>query len=85
VFAQLRDVLAAKNSAIVPKKNDDGRLALPQRTQTDFFAIGVRQNDVCELLAKRFLHVESSLTSRQSSVKAAPSLLLPGVWQPQRT
>jgi hypothetical protein len=29
VFAQLRGVLAAKNSAIVAKKNDDGRPALP--------------------------------------------------------
>jgi hypothetical protein len=29
VFAQLRDVLAAKNSAVVAKKNDDGGFALP--------------------------------------------------------
>jgi hypothetical protein len=30
VFAQLRDVLAAKNSSIVAKKNNDRRLAFPQ-------------------------------------------------------
>jgi hypothetical protein len=30
VFAQLRDVFAAKDSAIVAKKNDDGGLAFPQ-------------------------------------------------------
>jgi hypothetical protein len=30
VFAQLRDVLAAKDSTVVAKKNDDGGLALPQ-------------------------------------------------------
>jgi hypothetical protein len=30
VFAQLRDVLAAKNSSVVTQKNDHGRLALPQ-------------------------------------------------------
>jgi hypothetical protein len=30
VFAQLRDVLAAKNSPVVTKKNDNGRLGLPQ-------------------------------------------------------
>ena len=29
VFAQLRDVLTAKNSSIVAKKNEDHRLALP--------------------------------------------------------
>jgi hypothetical protein len=33
VFAQLRDVFAAKNSAVVAKKNNNGGLALPQRTQ----------------------------------------------------
>jgi len=41
VFAQLRDVLAAKNSAIVPQKNDHGRLVLPQRTETDFPPVAV--------------------------------------------
>jgi len=65
VFAQLRDVLAAKDSAIVAKKNDHGRFISPQRTQPDFLAIRIRKKDVCELLAKRFLHVQSSFTSRQ--------------------
>ena len=32
VFAQLRDMLAAKDSAIVAKKNDDHGVVLPQRT-----------------------------------------------------
>jgi hypothetical protein len=66
VFAQLRDVLAAKNSAIVAEKNNNGGLALPQRTQADFLAIGIRENDVSELLAESILHLESSLTSRIS-------------------
>jgi hypothetical protein len=56
VFAQLRDVLAAKYSAIMAQKNDNGRLVLPQRTQTDFSATHVGENDVCELLAQSFLH-----------------------------
>lgn len=51
VFAQLRDVLAAKNSPVVPEKNEDGRPVLPQRTQPGFSAGGVGKNDVCELLA----------------------------------
>lgn len=76
MFAQLRDVLTAEDSAIVAKKNDDGGLALPQRTQTDISAIDVRENDVCEMLAESFLHVESSLSSQHSSVKAAMFLLL---------
>jgi hypothetical protein len=32
VFAQLRDVLTAKNSSIVTQKNDHRGLVLPQRT-----------------------------------------------------
>jgi hypothetical protein len=30
MLAQLRDVLAAKHSAIVAQENDDGRLRVPQ-------------------------------------------------------
>jgi hypothetical protein len=58
VFAQLRDMLAAEDSAVVAKKNDDGGPAFPQRTETDFAAFGVRENDFCELLAKSLLHGE---------------------------
>lgn len=56
VFAQLRDVFAAKDSTIVAKKNDDRGLALPQRSQADFLAKSVRQNDICEPLAESLLH-----------------------------
>jgi len=58
VFAQLRDVLTAKNSSIVAKKNDHGRLVLPQRAQPNFLAKGVGENDVCKLLAESFPHDE---------------------------
>jgi hypothetical protein len=47
VFAQLRDVLAAKYSSIVPKKNDNGRLTLPQRSQSNLLAQSVGKHDVC--------------------------------------
>jgi hypothetical protein len=56
VFAQLRDVLTAKNSSIVAKKSDDRRLALPQRSQTNFSAKSIGKNDVCEPLAESFQH-----------------------------
>jgi hypothetical protein len=51
VFAQLRDVLTAKNSAIVAKENDDSGLILPQRTQANFLAKSVGENDVRKPLA----------------------------------
>jgi hypothetical protein len=56
VFAQLRDVLTAKNSSIVPKKNDHRRLVLPQRTQANFSAQGVGEHDVGKLSAQSFPH-----------------------------
>ena len=43
MFAQLRDVLAAKDSTIVAKKNDHRRCAFPKRPESDFAAIGVRK------------------------------------------
>ena len=54
VLAQLRDMLAAKNSSIVAKKNDDCWLAFPQRSEANFLAKSVGKNNVCESLAKSF-------------------------------
>jgi hypothetical protein len=42
VFAQLRDMLAAKDSSIMPQKNDHGWLAGPQRSQPRVIAVGIR-------------------------------------------
>ena len=56
VFAQLRDVLAAKNSSIVAKKHDDGRLPLPQRSEANLLAESVGKNDGCEATAESFRH-----------------------------
>jgi hypothetical protein len=48
VFAQLRDVLAAKNSAIVAEKNQHGSLPGPQRAKSDFPPIAIGKGDLCE-------------------------------------
>ena len=45
VFAQLRDVFAAKDSAVVPQKNDNRGLLVPQRTKPDFAAVAIRQHN----------------------------------------
>lgn len=68
VFAQLRDVLPAKNSAIVAEKNDDGGIALPQRSQSNFLPKRVGKKDVCEPLAESWLHDRSSFKKEDSSV-----------------
>jgi hypothetical protein len=44
VCAQLRDVLAAKDSAVVPQKDCNGATLLPKRTEPDFAATRLRQH-----------------------------------------
>ena len=48
VFAQLRDMLAAKNSAIVAQKNQHGSLFGPQRAKSDFPPFAIGKGDLCE-------------------------------------
>jgi hypothetical protein len=47
VLAQLRDVLAAEDSAIVPQKDHDRGPFGPQRSQPDRMAFRIGQSDVC--------------------------------------
>lgn len=54
VFAQLRDVLAAEDSPIVAKKNDNRRLVIPQRSQPNFPARSVGKNHVRQPLTEIF-------------------------------
>lgn len=56
VFAQLRDMLAAEDSTVVPQKNNDGWIPLPERSEADLRATRFGQRDVCELRAERFRH-----------------------------
>lgn len=53
VFAQLRDMLAAEDSAIVPEEHNDGRILLPKGIETYFGAGGVGQHNGCQPLRKR--------------------------------
>jgi hypothetical protein len=56
VFAQLRDVLAAEDSAIVTKKHHHRRRRFPKRTQADFATIGIGQNELRERCAECLGH-----------------------------
>jgi len=56
VFAQLRDVLAAEDSAVVAKENQDGGIVFPERAEPDLLAESVGEDDGCELLAEGFGH-----------------------------
>jgi hypothetical protein len=68
VFAQLRDMLSAKNSSIMAEKNDNGGSALPQRSQSNFLPKSVGKSDVCESLAESWLHDGSSFKKEDSPV-----------------
>jgi hypothetical protein len=57
VLAQLRDMLAAKNSSMVTKKQNDGGVALPQRAEADGLPVGVGKHNVGEAFAESYLHV----------------------------
>ncbi len=69
-FAQLRDVLAAKDSSVVPQEYDYGGTAGPQRAESNFAPIGIGKQDIRQLAAERLLHGGSILRSVNSTVKA---------------
>jgi hypothetical protein len=52
VFAQLRDMLAAKDSSIVPQENQHGGLLRPQRAKTNLLPITIWNDDLCEAAAE---------------------------------
>jgi hypothetical protein len=56
VFAQLRDVFAAKDSAVVAKEDEDGGVVFPEGAEADLLAECVGEDDVGELLAEGFRH-----------------------------
>jgi hypothetical protein len=57
VFAQLRYMLAAEDSTVVPQKNDQGRILLPKRTESNLTAARFGKHDVRELRADSVRHV----------------------------
>jgi hypothetical protein len=60
VLAQLRDVLAAEDSAIVPEEDDDRRLLRPQEAEPDLPAFRVREADRGQSLRQVQRHAATS-------------------------
>jgi hypothetical protein len=56
VFAQLRDVLAAEDSAVMAKEDEDGGIRFPERAEAELLSEGVGQRDAGESLAEGFGH-----------------------------
>jgi len=55
VFAQLRDVLAAEDSAVVAKENQDGGIVFPERAEPDLLAESVGET-MAAAAAEGFRH-----------------------------
>ena len=90
MFAQLRDVLAAKNSAVVAQENQNGCLFVPQGAEPRLAAVAIGKDDESELIAEGSFHATSILCSEHQSVKrsasrprvSAQNLLNSFSWQP---
>ena len=83
MFTQLRDVLAAKKSAIVAKKDDDGRSTFPQRPEPDFAPVSIRQYDIRQRLAQRpahSIHQYTEVASRAEIVTSDSALHISPTW-----
>ena len=71
VLAQLCDVLAAKDSAIVPKKNENRRAGLPERAQANHRTAGVGQRCVRECGSKSRRHIVD-LAQNETTINTDP-------------
>jgi hypothetical protein len=60
MFAQLRDVFAAENSAVVAKKYNHRRALCPKRAKARGMAIDVGQRDSRQFAAERLCHAAHS-------------------------
>jgi|SRR5690348_11982047 hypothetical protein len=69
VFAQLRDVLAAKNSPIVPQEDQNRGSSLPKRAKPDLPSTRIRQDDLGQCSGKRKCHVVSLIISDPAAVQ----------------
>jgi len=56
VLAQLRDVFAAEDSAVMAKEDENGGIRLPKRAEANGVAEGVGKNDIGEPLAEGVGH-----------------------------
>jgi len=71
MFAQLRDVLAAKDSSVMPEKNQHRGLTGPQRAETNHLPITIRKGDLRKFAAERSVHGASILSTAVCRVKRA--------------
>jgi hypothetical protein len=72
VFAQLRDVLAAKDSTIMPQEHNDRRRVLPERAEADVAARSFRQHKIRKPGAEGVRHEEILSDRGETAVCGRP-------------
>jgi hypothetical protein len=76
VFAQLRDMLTAKDSAVVAQENYDGRSFIPQGSEPRLAVVAIRKRYKGEFIAEGSFHDPSILLSTLLAVKRSSSSLI---------
>ena len=56
VFAQLRDVFAAEDSAVVAEEDEDDGVRFPEGAEADLIVEGIGESDAGETLAEGIRH-----------------------------
>jgi hypothetical protein len=77
VLAQLRDVLAAKYSPVVAKKDHDGGTLLPQRAKPNLIAFRVGQDNWRQFVTQGCAHAPHCRLRTRSSQNQADMTLPP--------
>lgn len=72
MFAQLRGMLAAKDSSIVAQENNDSRLLVPQGSEPDVSSVAIRECDEGQFAAESTVHGGSIMCSGLRGVKRMP-------------
>lgn len=75
VLAQLRDMLAAEDSAVVPQKDNHRRLLVPQRSQPNFVAVAIGQRNERKPVIQRISHAPASCATAGAVSSELPRLL----------
>lgn len=72
--AQLRDVLAAKYSAVMTKEHDHGGTTFPERAEANLIAFTIGKDNVREIAAEG--HALGKLSSFRANLRRCPFLVL---------
>jgi hypothetical protein len=76
MVAQLRNMLAAKDSTVMAQEHDDGGTTFPQRAEPDFALVGIGQRNSSERKTERLSHrrnLTRSSENRQKKCRHEPS------------